>query len=198
MNYFLVLGCCVFSSLTAVTHGWGHVNQYGLSQGLSRRDACVKSGGQCFASEQCCRHFVCAAFDDLFGENPEVPGFCVREKDLHPCLRRRDCAPGSHCLLLGRGDIQKYCVILPQDEGGVATPQKPLGTSPLAATPLSSTIDDAAEHGRLGDKCRTSADCAPTTLDGSSQLCCQLVKRYRQKPHQICDRVSPLTACIDA
>ncbi len=36
------------------------------------------------------------------GKNPEIPGYCVREKDLSPCISDDDCKPGSRCTPVGR------------------------------------------------------------------------------------------------
>jgi len=148
-----------------------------------KRRPCVGSGGKCYSSEQCCRHFVCAAFDDLFGLNPEVPGFCVREKDLHPCTTNMECAPDAKCLGLGRGGA-KYCVVV-TDEG----PAKP------ASPPSRKYNSFPAAQGSRGDKCESSAECSPTSESGEA-LCCQKVRRYRQKAKVICDVQTPISDCL--
>ena len=43
------------------------------------------------------------------GKNPEVPGYCVREKDLTPCDSTVDCKSGSRCAPLGRRK-NLYCI----------------------------------------------------------------------------------------
>ena len=47
------------------------------------------------------------------GMNPEIPGFCVKEKDLQSCYSTRDCAPNAKCVSLGR-DGESYCVRRPK------------------------------------------------------------------------------------
>jgi len=44
------------------------------------------------------------------GDKPEVPGYCVREKDLEPCDDDDECQPGTRCLSLGRDASQRYCL----------------------------------------------------------------------------------------
>ena len=43
------------------------------------------------------------------GKNPEVPGYCVREKDLETCESSADCKGGSRCTPLGRRKML-YCI----------------------------------------------------------------------------------------
>ena len=51
--------------------------------------------------------------------NPEIPGFCVREKDLVPCVTKSTCEYGRECIHLGKSG-QKYCVPRPEAEAVVA------------------------------------------------------------------------------
>jgi len=43
------------------------------------------------------------------GDKPEIPGYCVREKDLQPCDDSDDCQRGTRCLPLGRSS-EMYCL----------------------------------------------------------------------------------------
>jgi len=180
------LGITLWASVIAVSHAWAKYTSDDFNSPSRRSyedEQCVGSGGKCYSSEQCCRHFVCAAFDDLFGLNPEVPGFCVREKDLHPCTTNMECAPDAKCLGLGRGGA-KYCVVV-TDEG----PAKP------ASPPSRKYSSFPAAQGSRGDKCESSAECSPTSESGEA-LCCQKVRRYRQKAKVICDVQTPISDCL--
>jgi len=62
-------------------------------------------------------HSFCAWLSDLFagwpavGQKPEVPGYCVKEKDLEECSTQSDCAGvgGGRCVSLGRTG-ERYCL----------------------------------------------------------------------------------------
>jgi len=47
----------------------------------------------------------------LTGQKPEVPGYCVKEKDLEECSTHADCAGdgGGRCVALGRTG-ERYCL----------------------------------------------------------------------------------------
>jgi len=173
----------LWAAILATCYGWAFSDYRAPARRSYNEDKCIGSGGKCYASEQCCQHFVCAAFDDLFGLNPNVPGFCVREKDLHPCESSMDCAQDARCTNLGRGGM-KYCVDM--DEEGRGKP---------AAKPKYS-VPNVGGKGGLGEKCEGTDQCQETTSDGNDQLCCQKVKRYRQKTRTVCDRVTAISACL--
>lgn len=181
----------LWAAVIAVSHAWGKYTGDDFN-GLSRRSyqeedvQCIGSGGKCYASDQCCPHFVCAAFDDLFGENPEVPGFCVREKDLHPCTRNTECPSDSKCRGMGRNGAN-YCVVNDEEAPKFAKPASPSKSHKYNNFP--------AAQGMLGDRCESSTECAPAT-DSGDALCCQQVKRYRQKARTICDRQTPIAICL--
>lgn len=64
-----------------------------------------------------CSFFWLAAL----GLNPEIPGYCVREKDLQQCVTSAECSEDAKCLALGRAKT-RYCVPRPEIGGndGVA------------------------------------------------------------------------------
>lgn len=191
------------ASLMAAVHGWAKLDDYDHNWSPSRRSwerlkewymrlhrnsvfnyypKCVGSGNKCYATDQCCKGFVCAAFDDLFGLNPEIPGYCVREKDLQQCVTSAECSEDAKCLALGRAKT-RYCVPRPEIGGndGVA------GKSNSAFS---------KDKNGLGVVCDDDTDCASFTKDGKDRLCCQEVRRYRQKAKRICDRITPISVCI--
>ena len=43
---------------------------------------------------------------------PEVPGFCVREKDLPVCVADEDCDQGLKCVQLGREKNLRFCLAM--------------------------------------------------------------------------------------
>lgn len=180
----------VFATLLTTALAWSkyYDNSYD-TWAPSRRSFCVGSGGKCFASGECCKGYVCAAFDDLFGRhlekrieplNPEVPGYCVLEKDLRPCESNSECDDESRCVALGRNK-ERYCIDNRQEENEVAKARFSVG--------------GGAPKAKLGQPCKTDLDCEPYSLDGKSQLCCQEVRRFRQKAKKICDRVNPMSRC---
>ena len=48
-----------------------------------------------------------------------------------------------------------------------------------------------------GHPCVDNTDCAPSNMEGEP-LCCQEIRRYRQKPKRICDTIRPISTCIAA
>ena len=60
------------------------------------------------------------------GQKPEVPGYCVKEKDLEECSTHADCAGvgGGRCVALGRTG-ERYC--LPRSTDGA--PEVPVSTA---------------------------------------------------------------------
>jgi len=140
----------------------------------ARRSLCVNSAGKCFSSGQCCEGLICAAIDDYFGQKPEVPGYCVREKDLQGCTSSGDCQKGTKCVSLGRTG-EKYC--LPRSELNAQEP----------------SVKDDTKHGGLGAHCTASADCRTSS---EVPLCCQDVRRGRQGVRRSCDRVTPISICL--
>jgi hypothetical protein len=181
MKTLLSLG--VLTTVLALAHGWSKYFDDSIdSWAPSRRsmDECTKSGRKCFASTECCNGFVCAAFDDLFGKNPEVPGYCVREKDLPMCENSNDCPVNHKCRTLARGAIDRYCIERPQE---MEEPKVPKFRYPKVKS-------------GLGMKCQDDADCSAYTSNGESQLCCQDVQRGRQGKRRQCDRVTPISKCV--
>jgi len=187
----------VFATLLATAMAWSKYfdNSYD-TWAPSRRSfeidsaKCIGSGGKCFASGECCKGYVCAAFDDLFGRhlakrieplNPEVPGYCVLEKDLRPCEGNAECDSDARCVSLGRNK-EKYCI----DSGDAQENE---------VIPPKGRFTGAASKAKLGQSCISDADCEPFSLDGKNQLCCQEVRRFRQKSKTICDRVTPMSRC---
>ena len=64
------------------------------------------------------------------GQKPEVPGYCVKEKDLEECTTHTDCVGvgGGRCVALGRTG-ERYC--LPRSKDNV------VGDVPVVAEPQS-------------------------------------------------------------
>lgn len=153
-----------------------------------RNHQCVSAAGSCFASGQCCTGLVCASIDDYLDLKPETPGFCVKEKDLQPCVDSADCPSSTRCLPLGRSS-ELYCM-----PGSASIAQRPVvaasGSSEAAAAvqPPRGSPAFSSQLGKLGSPCQTSADCNPYTEDETSRLCCQNVHRFRQPTRRQCDR----------
>jgi hypothetical protein len=185
----LFLAAAVMSSAVTAearpSYGYG-ANDRLLDALRSRRNhhaQCVSAAATCFTSGQCCNGLVCASFDDYFGLKPEVPGYCVREKDLQPCQDSSDCDSGTRCLALGRSS-ELYC--LPAQNA----------VAPVVEVPAEVAASKVNNAG-LGVACQTSADCAPYTADGSNRLCCQDVRRGRQGIRRQCDRYNDrISVCI--
>jgi len=160
---------------------------------VHHRSYCVNAAGKCFSSGQCCKGLVCAAIDDYFGQKPEVPGYCVKEKDLEVCANSADCGEGGRCVSLGRTG-ERYCLPRPTQRHGAAVVADELNSLP--ALPAAGHTSGA--KGGLGAQCSYSADCKPHTENGVDKLCCQNVSRGRQGVRRICDRVTPISSCISA
>lgn len=171
----------------------------------SRRNYCVDAAGKCFSSGQCCRGLVCAAIDDYFGQKPEVPGYCVKEKDLEVCVTNADCGPfGRRCVALGRTG-ERYC--LPRPSRGsdqVVDEMNDIAAAAAAVKPAPAAAAAAAllaglPSGGLGSSCTTNGDCLSKMIgDSGDRLCCQDVRRGRQGVRRICDRVTTISVCIDS
>lgn len=158
---------------------------------VHHRSYCVRAAGKCFSSGQCCKDLVCAAIDDYFGQKPEVPGYCVKEKDLEGCATSADCGEGGRCVSLGRTG-ERYC--LPRSDESVEPEASNNGINELPALPASGHMKGAT--GGLGATCTYSADCKTHVNDGGDKLCCQNVSRGRMGVRRICDRVTPISSCI--
>lgn len=150
----------------------------------SRSTYCVGAAGKCFSTGQCCSGLVCAAFDDYFGQKPEVPGYCVKEKDLQVCAANSDCVDGSKCASLGRTG-ERYCLPRPDEDGGDRLPMRPIALAALNKI-----------KGGLGAECQTDADCLGMMEAKNEKLCCQDVRRGRQGIKRVCDRVTSISVCI--
>jgi len=68
------------------------------------------------------------------GQKPEIPGYCVKEKDLEECATHADCVGigGGRCVALGRTG-ERYC--LPKSEESF-TDQVPQVVEPQATGDL--------------------------------------------------------------
>nr|AHB62385.1 prohormone-3 neuropeptide precursor [Platynereis dumerilii] len=168
----------VFATLLATALGWSKYYEDSFDELPARRSYCVNSGGKCFTSSECCKGYVCAAFDDLFGRHVAKriePGYCILEKSLKPCAKDVDCAEDARCVSLGRKD-ERYCI-------------------QRADSPNDVIYRTAGPKAKLGQECTTNADCEKYGKDGN-ELCCQKIRRFRQKAKTICDRVNHMSACI--
>nr|QUP52018.1 prohormone-3 [Urechis unicinctus] len=147
---------------------------------FSRRSDCTGGGGRCFSTHECCHSYVCAAYDNYLArrgadddqDNPEVPGVCVKEKDLRECSSSGDCPSDKACVPL-RSTAYHYCVAREH----LPPIQKPM-YQPLVAG-----------NGRLGTSCSDTAQC----MEG---LCCQKIRRGRQGTKQMCDRITSISKCL--
>lgn len=146
---------------------------------LSRRSFCGRQRESCYSTDQCCKPFVCATFDEM-GTNPEIPGLCMREKDLKPCDDDADCRVTERCARLD-GVISLYCVPRPPARLHSHTKVSPTSNAGL---------------GGLGSSCVTSSDCNKFTENGEDPLCCQKVQLGRQGSKVICDRQTIRSTCI--
>ena len=55
------------------------------------------------------------------GQKPDVPGYCVKEKDLQSCVTSSDCYGNTKCMALGRSN-ERYC--LPRQDDKYLKPIK--------------------------------------------------------------------------
>jgi len=166
----------------SVVFGWGMPVVDDNSMG--RKSMCLQAGESCFATKECCKHYVCAAFDELFGTDPKKPGYCVREKDLKPCDSHTDCDYRSACRKLAHNH-QMYCVNDPSD----------LDVDEIKNLPAAPKVMKQKSKGGLGKSCSTSEECQSHSKDGS-RLCCQKVHRYRSGQRTLCDKVTLMSTCI--
>lgn len=154
----------------------------------SRSSFCVGAARKCFSTGQCCAGLICAAFDDYFGQKPEVPGYCVKEKDLQVCTVNSDCSDGSKCASLGRTG-ERYCLPRPDEDDKQEQLELPQQDAPISKS--SSSI-----KGGLGAACLNDADCMALTELNNEKLCCQDVRRGRQGIRRICDRITSISVCL--
>lgn len=152
---------------------------------LSRRSYCKESGGKCYSTSDCCKSYVCAAFDEYGGPSrsmePTMPGWCVHEKELQPCVSNLDCEEGK-CMSLGQ---HRYCVHRPQGYGGSDDDQGIEGIN-----------QGNSKKGGLGTSCEDNSGCHDYSSDGKSKLCCQSVRRGRYGKKKMCDRVTGISVCL--
>jgi len=149
-------------------------------------EKCAEVSGQCFSTSHCCDSLVCVAMEDYFGEKPEVPGSCVKEKDLRECVVNSDCDQGESCKAMGRAATQKYC--MPEPRRAVEELTRYLPT-------LHHSVSDSAK-GSLGSACQTSSECKLFTNNGQEEMCCKDIHRGRLGIKRQCDRVDTMGACI--
>jgi len=147
-------------------------------------DGCAEVSKHCFSTSHCCDGLVCVSVDDYFGEKPEVPGSCVKEKELQECRDNSDCEPGTRCTALGRTSDQRYC-----------TPGARRAVEPSHHVARVNSPADASK-GSLGSSCQTSVECRQFTNDGQDELCCKDVHRGRLGIRRQCDRAESMGACI--
>ncbi|KAK2144874.1 hypothetical protein LSH36_723g01028 [Paralvinella palmiformis] len=156
--------------------------------------------------------------------NPEIPGFCVKEKDLQPCFATRDCAPNAKCVSLGprrrvvlrqeTEDVNRRPHGRPasdqrtqrqQDDHdrewqGRASTQRCHREAQNKLTRRRKTKqkinNDKTSFLEYSAKCDDNSDCRTFEKPGGAQLCCQRVARGRQGIKRICDRVTAISKCI--
>lgn len=212
----LVLVVVTLMTTTTVTSAFGRRNSRTVNNELVQTLRTMRRGGKqcfgamtkCFSSLQCCHGFVCAAFDDHSGENPEIPGLCVKEKDLQLCDTDDDCLAGadgggdqsssssssyyapsrSVCLGFDRG-IGRYCL-----SDTIRNEIDPFSRRTMP-NQKSNHVTYYLDSGRLGSVCKTSSDCNLMT-DSSVPLCCKDVRRGRQGVKRMCDKVETLAPCL--
>lgn len=183
-----VLSLVVFCAAVVMTSSYRDVMRRGFwdSIGWKKKSSCTEVSGQCYSSEHCCQGLVCASFDDYYGDKPEAPGSCVKEKDLHECQLDSDCEPGSRCRPMGRAS-ELYCLPRP----GYLKP------APAPVRYPTRVLASGGGGGSLGAPCKTSSDCRAYTLDGKDQLCCKDVSRGRLGVKRLCDRAETIGSCIN-
>lgn len=189
--YLSVVGLLVWSSAVVDARpSFSRSARQRLVQAIRARRTqyCVSASGTCFTSAQCCPGLVCASFDYYISDKPEIPGNCVREKDLEACEDHDDCQSGTRCLPLGRSS-ELYCMpVMHRQRPAVVVPNNNNNNIDKDVTLVG---------GGLGAACSTDADCAEMTSDRSARLCCQDVRRGRQGIRRQCDRYNErLSVCI--
>jgi len=189
MSMRSVISFGLLAAIVAYVDAWpnGYDDEFEAWR-LARRSFCAGSGSKCYSTGQCCKGFVCAAFDEVFeskgngkAENPEIPGFCVKEKDLQPCSSRSDCDGGGRCASLGRGG-EKYCV--------------PKGEESEAEGDKRRFNYGKTNKGGIGSRCETDNDCKTYNTAGTEKLCCQEVRKGRTGIVRMCDPITPISRCI--
>jgi len=183
LNIILVVMACLAMITTASKKSSEDEELLRQLDSKKRADTCVRASGKCFNTAHCCRGLICAIFDEDINEKSEIPGNCVKSKDLQSCQSdRTGCPDGSDCVALGRAG-QYYCVQhhLDDDDNDVVNDS-----------------NDSRGRGGLGASCESSKDCMSTTEDGSAKLCCQPVRRGRQGIKRLCDRVTSISECISS
>jgi len=182
MNSVVSLGALAI--VLAVAEAWPNLYDNEFKRwSLSRRSICKDSGGKCYSTSDCCKNYVCAAFDELGGPSrsmePTNPGWCVHEKSLQPCVSNLDCEAESKCVNLGQ---HRYCVPSKSyaEDNGIG---------------FYGGKDSGKGKGGLGFECEDSNQCRPYSNDGK-KLCCQYVRRGRYGKKKMCDRVTGISTCI--
>lgn len=171
-------------------------------QAVAKRDhECAVIGGKCFNTGHCCSGLLCAVLDEEIGDKPEVPGYCVKSKDLQTCniggsdsvVGAGGCPSGERCVALGRMG-QRYCLPIPRENGSISEFRS------IKMTDRRRYHNQASSKGigKLGSSCVSDADCAPRSEDGLNRMCCQMVNRGRQGSKRICDRVTQISTCTGA
>lgn len=186
MRAILCVG--LVAGFLALVEGWSRFLRTDVNRDWApaRRSWCVGTEGRCYTTSQCCDSLVCAAFGDVYGESDEIPGYCVQEKKLEACSGDADCKLGYRCDALPHTGAS-FCV--PHHQA-------------LPAAAEVEAVNEEQQHytkpvgkNGLGFPCVDDSDCAPVDKHGDS-LCCQEIRRYRQKPRKQCDRVLPISDCI--
>jgi hypothetical protein len=196
-----LLAAAFVLAAAAVTNAWPNLYDNEFKRwSLSRRSVCKESGGKCYSTNDCCKNYVCAAFDendsaveDELENNmsPVMPGWCVHEKELTPCVSNLDCDDVSKCVPLGsQPGGHQYCVP-PQDVYGSAGEVNKV----LASALEEPSRDSGRSKGGLGAKCENTNQCNRYSSDGQ-KLCCQEVKMGRARPRKICDVIRGYSRCL--
>lgn len=171
----------LLAAIAAYAEAWpnGYDDEFDAWRLARRSHDCSTSGAKCFSTQHCCKGFVCAAFDEVFernaeADNPKLPGFCVKEKDLEPCSTGADCSGDSRCVTLGRSG-ERYCVPRDQDNSENDVYRK--------------------SKGGIGSTCQTDSDCRAYNEDRTEKLCCQEVLKGRSIS-RMCDPITRVSKCI--
>jgi len=183
----------MISFVTALMTSSSAYDRRGLLEALrlarSSRNQCLDVAGQCFSAQQCCDGLVCAALNEYLEDKVEVPGACVKEKDLQSCKTSEECTDGTNCLPIGRFK-EFYCL------------PRPVSQHP-ASKGFSRHMERVSSSGHrgtggLGASCQQTSECKLFTTDGKDELCCKDVHRGRLGTKRLCDRVVTIGACISS